>query len=141
MAEYHESWIDRQIREAQERGAFDNLKGAGKPLKSINGRDDADWWVKGLMERENISHSELLPAGIRLRREIEDLPETLTKARSEREVRDLIADLNDRIRDARKPRPTDPPAFIRTVDADEAVARWRTARADRADRAKKSGSS
>ncbi|SMC89901.1 DUF1992 domain-containing protein [Lentzea albidocapillata] len=27
-----ESWIDRQIREAQERGEFDNLPSAGKPL-------------------------------------------------------------------------------------------------------------
>jgi DnaJ homolog subfamily C member 28 len=27
-----ENWIDRQIREAQERGAFDNLPGQGKPL-------------------------------------------------------------------------------------------------------------
>ena len=26
------SWIDRQINEAQERGDFDNLPGAGKPL-------------------------------------------------------------------------------------------------------------
>jgi hypothetical protein len=129
MAEYHESWIDRQIREAQERGAFDNLKGAGKPLKSINGRDDPDWWVRGLMEREDISHSDLVPAGIRLRREIEDLSETLAAAHSERDVRAIVADLNDRIRDARKPRATDPPAFIRAVDVDEAVANWRAARA------------
>ncbi len=128
MAEYHESWIDRQIREAQERGAFDNLKGAGKPLKSINGRDDPDWWVRGLMEREDISHAELLPAGIRIRREIEDLPETLAAARSERHVRAIVDDLNVRIRDARKPRPTDAPAFIRTLDVDEAVAQWRVAR-------------
>lgn len=132
MAEYHESWIDRQIREAQERGAFDNLKGAGKPLKSINGRDDPDWWVRGLMEREEISHSELVPAGIRLRREIEDLPETLAAAHSERDVRAIVTDLNDRIRDARKPRPAEPPAFIRAVDVDEAVAAWRAARAKKA---------
>jgi hypothetical protein len=26
------SWIDRRINEAAERGAFDNLPGAGKPL-------------------------------------------------------------------------------------------------------------
>ncbi len=129
MAEKHESFIDRQIREAQERGAFDNLPGAGKPLKSINGRDDADWWVRGLMEREKIDASELLPAGIRLRREIEDLPETLRSCRTEREVRDLIADLNVRLRDARKPRHTDEPAFIRSVDVDETVEAWRAQRA------------
>ena len=27
-----EKWIDQQIREAQERGEFDNLPGKGKPL-------------------------------------------------------------------------------------------------------------
>ncbi len=27
-----ESWIDRQIRQAQERGDFDNLRGKGAPL-------------------------------------------------------------------------------------------------------------
>jgi hypothetical protein len=26
------SWIDQQINEAEERGSFDNLPGAGKPL-------------------------------------------------------------------------------------------------------------
>src|ERR1700710_1727215 len=98
----HEPWIDRQIREAQERGAFDNLKGAGKPLKSINGRDDPDWGGRGLMEREEVSHSELPPAGIRLRREIEDLRETLAGAHSERDVRAIVADLNERIREARR---------------------------------------
>ncbi len=132
MAEYHESWIDRQIREAQERGAFDNLKGAGKPLKSINGRADPDWWVRGLMEREQISHAELLPAGIRLRREIEGLPDVIAAARSERDVRALVADLNGRIRDARKPRATEPPVFIRSIDVDEAVETWRTSRAKKA---------
>ena len=29
---FHESWVEKQIREAQERGEFDNLPGAGKPL-------------------------------------------------------------------------------------------------------------
>ena len=32
MVQY-ESWIDRQIREAIERGAFDDLPSAGKPLR------------------------------------------------------------------------------------------------------------
>lgn len=30
-----ESWIDRQIREAQERGEFDDLPGAGEPIKGL----------------------------------------------------------------------------------------------------------
>jgi len=34
-----ESWIEQQIREAQEAGAFDQLPGAGKPLL-----DAAEGW-------------------------------------------------------------------------------------------------
>lgn len=31
-----ESWIDRQIREARERGDFDNLPGAGKRIPGLD---------------------------------------------------------------------------------------------------------
>ena len=41
-----ESLVERQIREAQERGEFENLPGAGKPLRGLGGADDPDWWVK-----------------------------------------------------------------------------------------------
>ena len=44
-----ESPVERAIREAQERGEFDNLPGAGKPLRNLGSPDveDPDWWVKG----------------------------------------------------------------------------------------------
>mgnify|MGYP001616329475 FL=1 len=35
-----ENWIDRQIREAMERGAFDHLPGAGQPI----GLDTSEDW-------------------------------------------------------------------------------------------------
>jgi Domain of unknown function (DUF1992) len=38
-----ESWIDSQIRVAQEQGAFDNLPGAGKPLPNIDQEYDPLW--------------------------------------------------------------------------------------------------
>jgi DnaJ family protein C protein 28 len=38
-----ESWIDQQIREAQERGAFDNLPGKGKPLDLTPNPYARDW--------------------------------------------------------------------------------------------------
>ena len=34
------------IREAQERGEFDNLPGAGKPLTDLGDTDDPMWWVR-----------------------------------------------------------------------------------------------
>jgi hypothetical protein len=48
-----ESWIDRQIREATERGEFDNLPGAGKPLK-LRYPNDPDWWIKQKIEDEDL---------------------------------------------------------------------------------------
>ena len=54
MAERYESAVDRLVREAQERGEFDNLSGAGKPLR-IRNPNDPDWWVKSWIEREQLS--------------------------------------------------------------------------------------
>jgi predicted flavoprotein YhiN len=39
-------WIDRQIREARERGEFDNLPGTGKPLPDLDKPYDENWWVR-----------------------------------------------------------------------------------------------
>ena len=50
-----ESWIDQQIREAREAGLFDNLPGAGKPLPNVADGYDPLWWVKQLVQREQIS--------------------------------------------------------------------------------------
>src|SRR4029453_2479726 len=50
----YESWVDRQIRGAIERGDFDNLPGQGKPIKGLNGRDEENWWVKAYLEREQL---------------------------------------------------------------------------------------
>src|SRR6187455_1262333 len=63
-----ESWIDSQIRVAQEQGAFDNLPGAGKPLPNIDQDYDPMWWVKGLADREQLS---LLPPSLELLRKVE----------------------------------------------------------------------
>ena len=45
--------MEKQIREAQERGDFDNLPGAGKPL-DLSDSGDPDWWLKRFAARENL---------------------------------------------------------------------------------------
>jgi Domain of unknown function (DUF1992) len=118
-----ESWAERQIREAIERGEFDNLPGAGKPLPGLNGRDEEDWWVKGFLERERISMP--LPTSLALRKEIAELPQTLAGVRDEAEVRSIVEDLNERIRDSHR-RKVDGPALVhRPVDVEETVEEWR----------------
>jgi len=121
-----ESWIDRQIREAQERGEFDNLPGAGKPIKGLRNPPDENWWVKGLMERENLKP--VLPTTLSLRKESAELHDRVASERTEQAVREIAQDLNARILDSRK-RPVDgPPLPLRTVDVEEVVARWREQR-------------
>ena len=68
----YESWVERQVREAIERGEFDNLPGQGKPIKGLNGRDDENWWVKSYLEREQLPLP--LPTSLALRKEVMELP-------------------------------------------------------------------
>ena len=48
-----ESPVDRTIREAVERGDFDDLPGKGKPLPGAGriGPVDENWWIRGYLER------------------------------------------------------------------------------------------
>jgi len=121
-----ETWIDRQIREAQERGEFDNLPGAGKPIQGLDARHDDDWWAKGLIEREKLPMP--LPPPLALRKEVENLPGVLAKERTAEGARRIIEDLNRRILDDRRRLSTGPPIFVRTVDVDAAMEQWRRAR-------------
>ena len=41
----YEPFADRIVREAIERGEFDNLPGKGKPLH-LKRVGDPDWWIK-----------------------------------------------------------------------------------------------
>ncbi|CRK50772.1 conserved hypothetical protein [Rhodococcus sp. RD6.2] len=121
-----ESWVERQIRLAQERGDFDNLEGAGKPLPHVADTDEL-WWVKRKLAAEDLSTEALLPASLQLRREIERLPETVADLPGERDVRDHVADLNRRIADYIRA-PSAPIVPVHRVDADATVAAWRARR-------------
>lgn len=66
-----ETFVERRIREAIERGDLDNLPGAGKPLPRR--RVGGDSWIREHLEREGLSGADLLPTGLRLRKERESL--------------------------------------------------------------------
>jgi hypothetical protein len=114
------SWIDQQVAEAAERGAFDNLPGAGKP---ISRRGGTDAWLQDYLRREGVSADELLPTPLRLRKEIERLTETVQDLHSEDEVRQVAKGLNRRIAEWRRI-PDGPPVYLRLVDEDAMVTRW-----------------
>jgi hypothetical protein len=116
--------IDQQIRIAQERGDFDDLPGMGKPLPGWGGQDDDLWWVKEFVRREGISAEAMLPTSLRLAREVERLPEEVSKLRSEQAVRAVVDDLNRRIAEYRRA-PSGPHVALRPVDAEPMLAQWR----------------
>lgn len=115
-----ESWIDRQIREAMERGEFDDLPGAGKPLQLS---DDPDWWIKSKIARENLEP--LLPTPLALRREAENLDVVLADVSVEADARALTEDLNRRIRESYLRPQAGPAIVVGIVDVEAALQRWR----------------
>jgi hypothetical protein len=120
------SWIDQQVHDAAERGAFDDLPGAGKPLPRRREADDGMTWLREYLRREGVSPEEMLPTPLRLRKEIERLAETVGDLPSEQAVRDEAAALNRQIAEWRRI-PEGPPVYVRLVDADALAARWREA--------------
>lgn len=124
-----ESWIDKQIRDAQERGEFDDLPGAGKPIPGIDGRPDELWWVKAYLKREQLTY---LPPSLLLRKEHEDILAAIPDAPSEHAVRTAIGTLNEKITAAIRTPPAGPPLNLYPVDEQEQVARWHAAREARA---------
>lgn len=125
------SWVEKQIQQALERGEFDNLPGAGRPLRLVDSTDP-DWWVKAKMAKENLETSDLVPPVIALRREAQSYPAALVEFSREEDVRELLRDYNQRvIDDIRSPRfgPTIPVVAPR-IDVDAMVERWRVLRAE-----------
>jgi hypothetical protein len=86
-----ETWIDAQIRVATEKGAFDNLPGAGKPLPNLDEVYDPLWWVKQLVKREEIS---VLPPSLELLRKVERELAAIEKLDDEATVRRRADALN-----------------------------------------------
>jgi hypothetical protein len=120
-----EAWVERQIREATERGEFDDLPGAGKPIPDLDEPHDELWWVKRKLRRENFSY---LPPTIALRKEAEEALEAATQAATESEVREIVAAINRRIVDGNRKAASGPPLNLTPFDADRVVQRWRDRR-------------
>jgi hypothetical protein len=118
------SWIDQQIQEAEERGAFDNLPGAGQPLPNRGEADDGLAWLRDKLHQEGVPTDELLPTPLKLRSQRERLAESVPGFRSEHEIRDAVAELNHRIMEWRR-LPLGPPIFVPLVNEEEMLERWR----------------
>ncbi|MFD3586277.1 DUF1992 domain-containing protein [Streptomyces sp. NPDC058683] len=122
-----ESWVDKQILDAQQRGDFDQLAGTGEPLPAdLDTPYDELWWVKRKMAREGLA---MLPPALALRKEAEDALAAAWAAPSERIVRQLITEVNVKIRDMMFKPPPGPPLGKKPYDVEEVVREWRERRA------------
>ena len=126
--EQQQTWVDLQVRQAMERGDFDNLPGTGKPIEGLGEHHDPDWWLKKLVERERIT---VLPPSVALRKEDAELDDALDRYAVESEVRRHVEDFNERVIRARYSLSPGPPLVTMPRDVDATVAAWHERRAAR----------
>jgi hypothetical protein len=122
-------WVDLQIEQAMARGEFDNLPGQGKPIKDLGSQHDPDWWLKKLVEREQVSG--VLPPALQLRKEDAELDARLDTLNVEADVRRELEDFNARVLRARYTPVDGPPLVTQPRDVDAEVAAWRERQAAR----------
>ena len=115
------TWVERQIRAATERGEFDNLPGAGKPIEDLDKPHDELWWVKQKLRRENFSY---LPPTIALRKEAEEALVAATQAGSEAEARRIVAAINAKILEGNRKAASGPPLNRAPFDVEQVVRAW-----------------
>jgi Domain of unknown function (DUF1992) len=121
-----ESWVERQIREAQERGEFDALAGAGKPIADLDRPYDEMWWIRKKFKEDKLS---VLPPALQVRRDLERAREQIARAGSEHQVRQIIAGINARIRRTNRTTMHGPPTTVMPLDEERTVREWRERRA------------
>ncbi len=127
MREQH-LWVDLQVQQAISRGDFDDLPGAGEPIKDLGRQHDPDWWIKQLVEREQIT---VLPPSLQLRKDDAELDDRLDAMGAEREVREAVEDFNARVLRARYTPADGPPLVTQPRDVDATLGAWRERRAAR----------
>jgi hypothetical protein len=123
-----ETWIDHQITQAQEQGAFDGLAAAGRPLPDLD-RDETSYdWALKWARRQNEDVTGMLPPALALRRERDRMPDVVAGLPSEAAVRALAEDYNDRVRAFWRRPQEGPPVVPGLADADALVRLWHATR-------------
>ena len=117
-----ESWVERKIRESMERGEFDNLPGAGQPIPDLARPYDELWWLRKKLRDEKLS---IDPPIMVLRRELDETVERIGAARSEAEVRRLVAAINERIVYVNSHTFFGPAPDLAPLNVERIVAEWR----------------
>ena len=117
-----ERWIERQIAEAIERGEFDGLPGAGRPIRDLDARRDETAWIRDKLRRERAAPPP--PPAIQIRIDVDAALGSLGALATEAEVRSLVDHLNDRIRTVNRTTVSGPPTTLGPLPVDEVLERW-----------------
>ena len=120
------AYVETAIQQAIRRGEFDDLPGAGKPLRGLGASQDPDWWIRRKIETEQLRG--LGPPAIMLRVENAQLDDRLDALPSEQDVRETLEDFNRRVIEARRQLLGGPPVVTPTRDVDSEVRAWRQRR-------------
>src|SRR3712207_9531018 len=81
-----ETWVEQQIRRAHDEGAFEGLSLAGKPLPRRDREKSSYEWALEWARREEADVGAMLPTGLALRKEREELPALVARRSEERRV-------------------------------------------------------
>ncbi|SDY10617.1 protein of unknown function [Modestobacter sp. DSM 44400] len=123
-----ETWIDSQITRAQEDGAFDGLDGAGKPLPRRTREQTSYDWALEWAKRENADVVGMLPSGLVLRREREELPGLVARQPTEELARAVVEAHTARVDQYYRRLADGPWIPVGMPDVEELVAEWRRTR-------------
>ncbi|SER93060.1 protein of unknown function [Propionibacterium cyclohexanicum] len=122
-----ESYVDRIVREAIERGEFDHNPLSGKPVHL--GRPGAEKpWILSRLEREDLGDT--LPAPLQVRRAKERIAQSLAGVRDEQQAREIVVALNEAIKASNLDAGAHPRVITSLLDVEATVAAWRASRAD-----------
>src|SRR5215207_9126014 len=123
-----ETWVEQQIRRAADEGAFEGLSLAGKPLPRRDREKSSYEWALEWARREEGEVGAMLPTGLALRKEREELPALIARQTSEDAVRALVVAHNERV-DQYYRRPVEGVWIpVGMADLDEVLEEWRRAR-------------
>jgi hypothetical protein len=123
-----ESWIDRQIREAAERGEFEDLPGKGKPIPNLDKPHDENWWIRQKLRSEDLSY---LPPSLALKKEAESALVAALSAKSEIEVREIVEQINAKIIKANRLGIDGPSVSVVPYDTERVLREWQERRAQK----------
>jgi hypothetical protein len=124
-----ETWVDHQISQSIARGDFERLPGKGKPLSGLDREETAYDWAVAKARREGVDTAAMLPPGLALRRERDELPDRAVGLPSEAEVRALAEDYNARVQAFwRRPQESRWSPVPGLADVEALVAEWHRTR-------------